>query len=61
MIGAFIIVSIVITFCYLVFLRYCSGVITWAIIIFYHLCLAGIAVTFYNESNGTSRYPRIKF
>lgn len=52
MIAFFILVSVIVTFIYLIFLRYCSGVITWAIIFAYHIVLAATALFFYQDSEG---------
>ena len=52
MIVFFILVSVIVTFIYLIFLRYCSGVITWTIIFAYHIVLAATAYFFYSDSKG---------
>jgi len=52
MIVFFILVSVIVTFIYLIFLRYCSGVITWTIIFAYHIVLAVTAYFFYSDSKG---------
>ena len=45
-------IATIISFVYIVFLRYCSGIFTWIIILFYHVLLAGLAYTFYNNESG---------